>query len=126
MFDDSVQRLRSGELSAPEAAERLIAQMDDEELLWLLDGDTPARAVLRLPFARIRAGPFVGGALPRLGIPGIRFSDGPRGVVIGRSTAFPVTIMGHRRGTRRWRNASASPWDGRPVPAAPIIRARFV
>jgi beta-glucosidase len=92
MFDDSVRRLQSGELSAPEAAELLITQMDDEELLWLLDGDTPARAMLRLP-ARIRAGPIVGGALPRLGIPGIRFSDGPRGVVIGRSTAFPVTIM---------------------------------
>ena len=92
MFDDSVRRLRSGGLSAPEAAELLIAQMDDEELLWLLDGDTPVRAMLRLP-ARIRAGPIVGGALPRLGIPGIRFSDGPRGVVIGRSTAFPVTIM---------------------------------
>jgi beta-glucosidase len=92
MFDDSVRRLRSGELSARESADLLIAQMNDEELLWLLDGDTPARAMLRLP-ARIKAGPIVGGAVPRLGIPGIRFSDGPRGVVIGRSTAFPVTIM---------------------------------
>jgi len=41
----------------------------------------------------MKAGPVAGGAVPRLGIPGIRFSDGPRGVVIGRCTAFPVTIM---------------------------------
>ncbi len=66
--------------------------MDDDELLWLLDGDVPLRAVPRLA-TMMRSGPVAGGAIPRLGIPGIRFSDGPRGVVIGRSTAFPVTIM---------------------------------
>jgi beta-glucosidase len=91
-FAECVNDLRSGAATAHEAAESLIAQMNDDELLWLLDGDTPARAMLRLP-ARIKAGPIAGGAVPRLGIPGIRFSDGPRGVVIGRSTAFPVTIM---------------------------------
>ena len=66
--------------------------MDDDELLWLLDGDVPLRAVPRLA-TMMRSGPVAGGAIARLGIPGIRFSDGPRGVVIGRSTAFPVTIM---------------------------------
>ena len=91
-FAECVNDLRSGAATAREAAESLIAQMNDDELLWLLDGDTPARAMLRLP-ARMKAGPIAGGAVPRLGIPGIRFSDGPRGVVIGRSTAFPVTIM---------------------------------
>ena len=30
--------------------------------------------------------------MPRLGIAGIRFADGPRGVVLGRSTAFPVAM----------------------------------
>jgi len=91
-FVDRVNELRSAAVTAREAAESLIAQMTDDELLWLLDGDAPARAMVRLP-ALIKAGPVVGGAVPRLGIPGIRFSDGPRGVVIGRSTAFPVTIM---------------------------------
>ena len=28
----------------------------------------------------------------RLGIPGIAFSDGPRGCVVGRATAFPVSM----------------------------------
>src|SRR4051794_41874473 len=36
--------------------------------------------------------PIVAGAVERLGIPGIRFSDGPRGAVIGNSTAFPVPM----------------------------------
>ena len=32
------------------------------------------------------------GRLERLGIPGLLFSDGPRGVVMGHSTAFPVSM----------------------------------
>ena len=36
--------------------------------------------------------PYVHGAVARLGIPGLRFGDGPRGVVLGRSTAFPVAM----------------------------------
>jgi beta-glucosidase len=91
-FGDWVTKLRACAVTARDAAESLIAQMTDEELLWLLDGDVRRRDMVRLP-ALIKAGPIVGGAIPRLGIPGIRFSDGPRGVVIGRSTAFPVTIM---------------------------------
>jgi len=79
-FADCVNELDAGSASAREAAESLIAQMTDDELLWLLDGDVPARAMLRLA-ALTEAGPVAGGAVPRLGIPGIRFSDGPRGVV---------------------------------------------
>ncbi len=67
--------------------------------------------------------PFVAGAVPRLGIPGIRFSDGARGVVIGASTAFPVTMA--RAATwdpdaRRRRSAARS--ASRPVRAAPTTR----
>jgi len=36
--------------------------------------------------------PILHGAVDRLGIPGLRFSDGPRGVVMGASTAFPVSM----------------------------------
>jgi beta-glucosidase len=36
--------------------------------------------------------PFPAGHIERLGIPGIRFVDGPRGVVVGNATAFPVAI----------------------------------
>ena len=36
--------------------------------------------------------PIHAGENPRLGIPGIRFSDGPRGVVMNHSTCFPVAM----------------------------------
>jgi len=90
-FCDAVAQLSVGESTADEAAERLIVQLTDEELLWLLDGDTRVRHSIKVAeeFGTVARH---GGALPRLGIPGIRFSDGPRGVVLGRSTAFPVTM----------------------------------
>ena len=90
-FDDAVAKLRAGETTADEAAESLIGQLTDEELLWLLDGDSPLRDVVTMA-KKLSTVALSGGALPRLGIPGIRFSDGPRGVVIGHSTAFPVTM----------------------------------
>jgi beta-glucosidase len=36
--------------------------------------------------------PFKSGANKRLGIPAIKFTDGPRGVTLGHSTCFPVSI----------------------------------
>jgi beta-glucosidase len=97
-YDAAVRAVRAAELDADAAAERLIERMTDAELLRLLDGDSPRRL---LPFIPLLLGrrPFVAGAIPRLGIPGIRFSDGARGVVIGASTAFPVTM------------ARAATWD---------------
>ena len=35
---------------------------------------------------------LVGGGNDRLGLPGLRFSDGPRGIAIGASTCFPAAI----------------------------------
>jgi beta-glucosidase len=97
-YDELVRAVRAGELDADAAANRLIDRMTDRELLGLLDGDSPRRLLPLIPFLLGRR-PFVAGAVPRLGIPGIRFSDGARGVVIGSSTAFPVTM------------ARAATWD---------------
>ncbi|NYJ18612.1 beta-glucosidase [Glaciibacter psychrotolerans] len=97
-FGESVRAVRAGEFGADEAADRLIDRMTDGELLGLLDGDSPRRLLPLIPILLSRR-PFVAGAVPRLGVPGIRFSDGGRGVVIGASTAFPVTI------------ARAATWD---------------
>jgi beta-glucosidase len=36
--------------------------------------------------------PYPAAAVERLGIPGLAFSDGPRGCVIGEKTAFPVSV----------------------------------
>ncbi|MET4538737.1 beta-glucosidase [Arthrobacter bambusae] len=97
-YDDAVRAVRGGGINADEAANQLIGQMTDQEILGLLDGDSPRLLLPFIPILLDRV-PFVAGAVPRLGIPGIRFSDGGRGVVIGACTAFPVTI------------ARAATWD---------------
>ncbi|AKC78785.1 glycosyl hydrolase [Xanthomonas arboricola] len=97
-FEEAVALVRTGAATSEAAADRLLGQMSDKELLWLLDGDVPRLKVFVLP-KLIAAGPVSAGRTDRLGIPGIRFSDGPRGVVMGASTAFPVTM------------ARAATWD---------------
>jgi beta-glucosidase len=97
-YDAAVRALRAGEVEADAAAEALVAELTDAELLGLLDGDSPRRILPLIPLLLHRR-PFVAGAVRRLGIPGIRFSDGARGVVLGRSTSFPVTM------------ARAATWD---------------
>jgi beta-glucosidase len=90
-YDEAVRAVREGKLGADDAADQLIDRMTEREILGLLDGDSPRRLLPLIPFLLGRR-PFVAGAVRRLGIPGIRFSDGARGVVIGASTAFPVTM----------------------------------
>jgi len=97
-FDDAVRAVRAVEIDADEASSQLISLLTDKELLGLLDGDSPRRLLPFIP-ALLGRRPFVAGAVARLGIPGIRFSDGARGVVIGAATAFPVTM------------ARAATWD---------------
>lgn len=100
-FAAAVDRVRRGEAAA-DTAGRLVARLTEKEKLGLLDGDqgfwTGVGAILRKGY---NTEPFVGGAVPRLGIPGIRFTDGPRGVTMGRSTCFPVAM------------ARAAAWDPR-------------
>jgi beta-glucosidase len=48
------------------------------------------RHAIMLP--RYNLFPYEAGGNERLGIPALRFSDGPRGVTIGRSTCFPVSM----------------------------------
>jgi beta-glucosidase len=75
-----------------EVCEQLISELTTEQLLWLLDGDTPVLKGLREMGKRYNAVPIEAGRIDELGIPGIRFTDGPRGVVMGSSTAFPAAI----------------------------------
>lgn len=84
---------------AEAAAAELVGQLTDDELLWLLDGDTPLWSGLLAMARRYNEHPLEAGRLDRLGIPGIRFTDGPRGVVMGASTCFPAAI------------ARAASWD---------------
>lgn len=91
-FARAVAGVRGG--ADPQQEARALAdQLRDEEKLSLLDGDEPFWPGMPTMMGEgYNLEPIVAGALDRLGIPGIRFSDGPRGAVIGKSTAFPVPI----------------------------------
>lgn len=91
-FDDAVQMLKSGQ-SLSSVTQTLLSLTTPNERLAMLDGDEPFWRGLRgILFDRYNRAPFVMGAIPRLQIPGIRFTDGPRGIVMHSSTCFPVPM----------------------------------
>lgn len=91
-FDEAAQRVREGAVAAEEAA-ALIARLETDELLGLLDGDVPFWSGLTdMTGGGYYRHPWPAAVNERLGIPGLLFSDGPRGVVIGTATCFPVSM----------------------------------
>lgn len=82
--------LTEGQVEAK--AKNLLAQMSREEKIHQMSGDTPLlRGFIELLLAYNKR-PLPAGENLRLSIPGIRFSDGPRGVVMFHSTCFPVAM----------------------------------
>jgi beta-glucosidase len=74
-------------------AVKVVAAMLPDEKLWCLDGDAPTWVGLEfLGRGGYHEAPFRAARVDRVGMPGISFSDGPRGVVIGNATCFPVTM----------------------------------
>lgn len=73
----------------------MLAELSTSEKLSLLEGDTPfwsGMAAIALRDASHRH-PWPAGQLPRLGLGGLHFVDGPRGVVLqGGATTFPVPM----------------------------------
>ena len=67
----------------------LLSALTLAEKISLMSGDGPLIAGTREMSRRYNARPIIAGALGRLKIAGIRFTDGPRGVVMYHSTAFP-------------------------------------
>ncbi|KAI5288049.1 hypothetical protein KEM54_005509 [Ascosphaera aggregata] len=91
-FSEAVADVKQGgDLNA--AVSSLLAELTVPERLSMLDGDIPywkgQQSMLTDRYNRI---PYIMGQVARLEIPGVRFSDGPRGVVMGASTAFPVAM----------------------------------
>jgi hypothetical protein len=108
-FAAEVAAVRGGRRTVDEAAAALRAQLTDDELLWLLDGDLTLIRGGREMSAHYNGVPFEGGRLDRLGIPGIRFTDGPRGIVMGSSTSFPVAIARATRALVGFRPVAGEP-----------------
>ncbi|MGL6133587.1 MAG: beta-glucosidase family protein [Prochlorococcaceae cyanobacterium] len=76
-------------------AAALLAQLSTAEKLALLDGDTPFWAGLFDIATRDASHrhPWPAAQVPRLGLSGLQFVDGPRGVCLeGGATTFPVPI----------------------------------
>ena len=76
-------------------ARRLIVEMTLEQKVLQMSGDSSLWDLVKL--VTIEKGkyndvPITAGADTRLAIPPIAFSDGPRGVVLNHSTAFPVAM----------------------------------
>lgn len=91
-FEDAVRMVEDGQ-TLERATHALLEVMTQEERLSLLDGDEPFWKGLRgILFDRYNREAFVMGAIPRLKISGIRFTDGPRGIVMHSSTCFPVSM----------------------------------
>jgi beta-glucosidase len=61
-FDDAVGQVDSA--GAEAAADLLLAELSAAEQRWLLDGDLPVRAAVRLP-TLVKAGPVTAGAWTR-------------------------------------------------------------
>ena len=74
-------------------AHALLAQLTLDEKIKIMSGDTPFwPGIAEMMGGGYGDHPWVAGAVPRLGIPGVRFSDGPRGVVMDGATTFPVSM----------------------------------
>ncbi len=91
-WDEALDGVRAGGDPAAMAA-ALVALMTERERIDCLDGELPFWAGLAdMGTGGYHRRPFLACRVPRLGIPGFAFSDGPRGVVIGNATCFPVTM----------------------------------
>ncbi|OAL46513.1 hypothetical protein IQ07DRAFT_153654 [Pyrenochaeta sp. DS3sAY3a] len=98
-FGSAVEAVKGGRSSVA-IAEHLLQLCTEEEQLSLLDGDPKFWQGLQMLYAgHYFSEPFVHGEIKRLGIPGIRYSDGPRGITINKATVFPIAT------------ARAATWD---------------
>jgi len=70
----------------------LIALMDLSEKVGQMSGKLGLIDLAIMPF-RYNHRPYPAGENERLGIPPVLFTDGPRGVTVGKNTCFPVSMM---------------------------------
>jgi beta-glucosidase len=80
------------ELELEAEVRRIVDDLTLDERLDLMSGDGKwLRGNLEMA-KRYNADAVVAGEIPRHGLPGIRFTDGPRGIVMGAATAFPAAM----------------------------------
>ncbi|PJJ55695.1 glycoside hydrolase family 3 protein [Compostimonas suwonensis] len=93
LFSLALEQVRNDPDRLDDAVSGLLAELTAEEKLALLDGDVPfwdgLADMLQNGYNYV---PIEMGRTDRVGLPGLKFSDGPRGVVMGGATAFPVSM----------------------------------
>ncbi|MBE5985018.1 MAG: glycoside hydrolase family 3 protein, partial [Paenibacillaceae bacterium] len=74
--------------------EELIPKLSIEEKVGIMSGQVTEQKLLDDLFLieHYNIKPYPTMAVERLGIPNVRFVDGPRGVVAGTATCFPVSM----------------------------------
>lgn len=92
MFNSKEYRLKF-----TEKAKKIVEQMSLEEKVYLMSGRISLEDVgdvFNHPSAdnHYNVFPYPAGGNERLGVPELKFCDGPRGVVCYRATCFPVTM----------------------------------
>jgi beta-glucosidase len=73
-------------------ADELLKQMTLKEKVWLLNGNWDMVANQIKYKNAYNPTPIATNGVKRLGVSPIKFTDGPRGVVMGKSTCFPVSM----------------------------------
>ena len=75
-----------------EKAQALLEQMTLKEKVWMLNGNWDPIGNFQKHGNLYNPTPIETNGCPRLGVSPIGFSDGPRGIVMGHSTCFPVSM----------------------------------
>jgi beta-glucosidase len=85
-----------GKLTPEEIDEKsraLLAELTLDEKLGMMDADTPFwPGFIEMVGGGYGNHPWNAGVVSRLNIPGMRFVDGPRGIVMDGATTFPVSM----------------------------------
>jgi beta-glucosidase len=91
-YETALEKIKNG-LKPEVATAELVALMTLDEKVHCLDGGAPFWVGIKdITTGGYHSRPFRAAKVERLGIPGFHFSDGPRGVVVGEATAFPVSM----------------------------------
>ncbi len=80
------------EVEIEKKAEEILSLMTLKEKCKMMSGDGVLFYDGIKLLIRYNSKPIPAGVIKRLGIPGVLFSDGPRGIVIDKSTCFPVSM----------------------------------
>lgn len=77
-------------MSFDQKAREIVSQMTFEEKVHMMAGHEDLKA--SMGGGDYNSHPYAFGGCERLGVPELKFCDGPRGIVSGHSTCFPVSM----------------------------------